>query len=44
MADQPITPLIGATKLRELSADDVDDWLRPLSMLQEGQQVARHRP
>jgi len=31
LADQHITPLIGATKLRELSADDVDDWLDGLS-------------
>ncbi len=31
LAEQDVMPLIGATKLKELSADDVDDWLDGLT-------------
>jgi len=31
LAEQHVLPLIGATKLTELSADDVDDWLDGLT-------------
>ena len=31
LAEQHVIPLIGATKLRELTADDVDDWLDGLT-------------
>jgi integrase len=31
LAQQHVLPLIGATKLKELSADDVDDWLDGLT-------------
>ena len=31
LAEQHVLPLIGATKLSELSADDVDDWLDGLT-------------
>jgi len=31
LADQHVMPLIGATKLTELKADHVDDWLDGLS-------------
>ena len=31
LAEKHVTPLIGATKLKELSADDVDEWLDGLT-------------
>ena len=31
LAEQHVLPLIGATKLKELTADDVDDWLDGLT-------------
>ena len=31
LADQHLIPLIGATKLKRLTADDVDDWLEGLT-------------
>src|ERR1700735_4678161 len=31
LADQHVIPLIGATKLKELTADQVDDWLEGLT-------------
>ena len=31
LAEQHVIPLIGATKLKELTADDVDDWLDGLT-------------
>jgi hypothetical protein len=31
LAEQHVVPLIGAVKLKELTADDVDDWLEGLT-------------